>query len=212
MGVAVPALEALERLREGNRRFLSGNQSRDTSMSRIQRLESLAGQRPFAVILGCSDSRVPVETVFDQSFGDLFVIRVAGNIVAPSLVGSIEFAAERFGTRLVVVLGHTHCGAIEATLEELQRPTASQSRNLASIVHRIQPAVEGLLATDLKRDFAALARQAARANVRSSVNHLRHGSDVLEDAQKDGLVIVGAEYALESGVVDVFDGVPSRTR
>ena len=208
MGVAVPALEALERLREGNRRFLSGNQSRDTSMSRIQRLESLAGQRPFAVILGCSDSRVPVETVFDQSFGDLFVIRVAGNIVAPSQIGSIEFAAERFGTRLVVVLGHTHCGAIEATLEELQRPTASQSRNLASIVHRIQPAVEGLLATDLKRDFAALARQAARANVRSSVNHLRHGSDVLEDAQKDGLVIVGAEYALESGVVDFFDGVP----
>ena len=208
MGAAVPALEALERLREGNRRFLSGNQSRDTSMSRIQRLESLAGQRPFAGILGCSDSRVPVETVFDQSFGDLFVIRVAGNIVAPSQIGSIEFAAERFGTRLVVVLGHTHCGAIEATLEELQRPTASQSRNLASIVHRIQPAVEGLLATDLKRDFAALARQAARANVRSSVNHLRHGSDVLEDAQKDGLVIVGAEYALESGVVDFFDGVP----
>ena len=212
MGAAVPALEALERLREGNRRFLSGNQSRDTSMSRIQRLESLAGQRPFAVILGCSDSRVPVETVFDQSFGDLFVIRVAGNIVAPSQIGSIEFAAERFGTRLVVVLGHTHCGAIEATLEELQRPTASQSRNLASIVHRIQPAVEGLLATDLKRDSAALAREAVRANVRISVNHLRHGSDVLEDAQKDGLVIVGAEYALESGVVDFFDGVPSRSR
>jgi carbonic anhydrase len=212
VAAAVPALDALERLREGNRRFLSGNQSRDTSMSRIQRMESLAGQQPFAVILGCSDSRVPVETVFDQGFGDLFVIRVAGNIVAPSQIGSIEFAAERFGTRLVVVLGHTHCGAIEATLEELQRPTASQSRNLHSIVQRIQPAVEGLLATDLKRDFAALARQAVRANVRISANHLRHGSDVLEDAQKDGLVIVGAEYALESGVVDFFDGVPTRSR
>jgi carbonic anhydrase len=211
VGVAVAALEALERLREGNRRFLSGSQSRDTSMSRIQRMESLAGQQPFAVILGCSDSRVPVETVFDQSFGDLFVIRVAGNIVAPSQIGSIEFAAERFGTRLVVVLGHTHCGAVEATLEELQRPTASQSRNLHSIVQRIQPAVEGLLATDLKRDLGALTRQAIRANVRTSVAHLRHGSDVLEElAEKDGLLIVGAEYALESGVVDFFDGVPAR--
>jgi carbonic anhydrase len=197
-------------LREGNHRFLTGNQSRDTSMSRIQRMESLAGQQPFAVILGCSDSRVPVETVFDQSFGDLFVIRVAGNIVAPSQIGSIEFATERFGTRLVVVLGHTHCGAVEATLEELQRPTASQSRNLHSIVQRIQPAVEGLLATDLKRDFNALTRQAIRANVRISVDHLRHGSDVLEElAEKDGLLIVGAEYALESGVVDFFDGVPA---
>jgi carbonic anhydrase len=210
LGVAVSALKALERLREGNHRFLTGNQSRDTSMSRIQRMESLAGQQPFAVILGCSDSRVPVETVFDQSFGDLFVIRVAGNIVAPSQIGSIEFATERFGTRLVVVLGHTHCGAVEATLEELQRPTASQSRNLHSIVQRIQPAVEGLLATDLKRDFNALTRQAIRANVRISVDHLRHGSDVLEElAEKDGLLIVGAEYALESGVVDFFDGVPA---
>jgi carbonic anhydrase len=213
MTVTVSALEALERLREGNQRFLSGNQSRDTSMSRIQRMESLAGQRPFAVILGCSDSRVPVETVFHQSFGDLFVIRVAGNIVAPSQIGSIEFAAERFGTRLVVVLGHTHCGAIEATLEELQRPTASQSRNLRSIVQRIQPAVEGLLATDLKRDVNALARQAVRANVRISVDHLRHGSDVLEElAEKDGLLIVGAEYALESGAVDFFTGVPARSK
>jgi carbonic anhydrase len=211
VAVPVSALEALGRLREGNRRFLSGNQSRDTATSHIQRMESLAGQRPFAVILGCSDSRVPVETVFDQGFGDLFVIRVAGNIVAPSQIGSVEFAAERFGTRLVVVLGHTHCGAIEATLEELQRPTASQSRNLHSIVQRIQPAVEGLLATDLKRDFVALARQAVRANVRISVDHLRHGSDVLEDlAEKDGLLIVGAEYALESGVVDFFAGVPAR--
>jgi carbonic anhydrase len=210
MAVTVSALEALERLREGNQRFLSGNQSRDKSISRMQRMESLAGQRPFAVILGCSDSRVPVETVFDQSFGDLFVIRVAGNIVAPSQIGSIEFAAERFGTRLVVVLGHTHCGAIEATLEELQRPTASQSRNLRSIVQRIQPAVEGLLATDLKRDVDALARQAVRANVRISVDHLRHGSDVLEElAEKDGLLIVGAEYALESGAVDFFTGVPA---
>ena len=205
----VAAREALERLREGNRRFLSGTQSRDTSLSAIQRMQSLAGQQPLAVILGCSDSRVPVETVFDQSFGDLFVIRVAGNIVAPSQIGSIEFAAERFGTRLVVVLGHTHCGAIEATLEELQRPTASQSHNLASIVHRIQPAVEGLLATDLKRDFAALERQAVRANVRISVNQLRHGSLVLEElVDKDGLLIVGAEYALETGAVDFFDGVP----
>jgi carbonic anhydrase len=201
----IPANEALERLRAGNRRFVEGDRDVDT-MSQARLTHFVAGQRPLAVILGCSDSRVPVEIVFDQGFGDLFVIRVAGNVVAPSQIGSVEFAVERLGTRLVVVLGHTRCGAVQATIEDLREAT-SKSWNLNSIVSRIRPSVEGLLSTDLKHDEAALMQQAVRANVRASVNQLRHGSDVLERlARTDGLRIVGAEYALESGVVDFFDG------
>src|SRR5882672_6355899 len=205
----ISAREALARLREGNRRFAAGVRSSDILVSQSRRSELAAGQEPFAIILGCSDSRVPAEIVFDQGLGDLFVIRVAGHIVAPSQVGSVEFAAERFGTRLVVVLGHTECGAILATLEELGRPTEGQSRNLRSIVDRIRPSVEALLATECGDHADALVRKAVRANIRVSADHLRHGSDVLEQSiQKDGLLVVGAEYSLETGVVDFFDGVP----
>ena len=205
----IPARDALERLREGNRRFVSDDRSRDTLTSHARRNALAAGQAPFAIILGCSDSRVPAEIVFDQGLGDLFVIRVAGNIVAPSQVGSVEFAAERFGTRLVVVLGHSQCGVILATLEELRRPATDQSRNLRSIVDRIRPSVEGLLATELGNHPDALVSQAVRANIRASTDHLRHGSEVLEQLiQTAGLVVVGAEYSLESGVVDFFDGAP----
>ena len=205
----ISAPEALERLRQGNRRFVAGLRSLDTLVSQTRRDELLAGQEPFAVILGCSDSRVPVELVFDQGLGDLFVIRVAGNIVAPTQIGSVEFAAERFGTRLVVVLGHTRCGAVEATLADVQQPTGGGSRNLASIVNRIRPAVQGLLETELRHDREALARHAGRANVRVSASALRHGSEVLERCiQRHGLVVVGAEYALETGEVDFFDGLP----
>ena len=205
----ISAREALERLQEGNRRFVSDIRSRDTLVSQMRRSELTMGQEPFAVILGCSDSRVPVEIVFDQGLGDLFVIRVAGNIVAPSQIGSVEFAAERFATRLVVVLGHSQCGAILATLEELRRPKENQSQNLRSIVDRVRPSVEGLLATELSHSPDELIRQAVRANVRASANHLRHGSEVLENLiQKDGLLIVGAEYSLETGSVAFFDGVP----
>jgi carbonic anhydrase len=201
------AREALALLQEGNRRFVSDISNRDANASGVRR-RLAASQEPFAAILGCSDSRVPVEIVFDQGLGDLFVIRVAGNIVAPSLIGSVEFAAEQFGTRLVVVLGHTKCGAIEATLEQLQRPLENQSRNLHSIVDFIRPAVEGLLATDLRRDPHALIHEAVRANIRASVKHLRHGSDIIEQLiQKAGLMVVGAEYSLETGVVDFFDGL-----
>ena len=200
----ISATEALKRLRDGNRRFVGGDRSVDT-MIQARRIEVGDRQEPLAVILGCSDSRVPVEVVFDQGFGDLFVIRVAGNIVAPSQIGSVEFAAERLGTRLVVVLGHTRCGAVLATLEDLQQ-AQSQSWNMNSIVSRIRPSVEGLLATELKHDHAALVTQAVRANVRASVNQLRHGSDVLERLSRvDGLQIVGAEYSLDTGVVDFFD-------
>ena len=201
--------EALERLREGNHRFAMDVRRRDTLTGQMRRRELAAGQEPFAIILGCSDSRVPAEIVFDQGLGDLFVIRVAGNIVAPSQIGSVEFAAERFGTRLVVVLGHTGCGAILATLEELGRPSEGQSRNLRSIVDRIRPSVEALLVAEFRDQADALVRKAVRANIRVSADHLRHGSEVLEKSiQKDGLLVVGAEYSLETGVVDFFDGVP----
>jgi carbonic anhydrase len=203
------AREALERLAEGNRRFVAGLGIVDELSSRHRRAELVAGQQPFAIILGCSDSRVPAEIVFDQGLGDLFVIRVAGNIVAPSQIDSVEFAAERFGTRLVVVLGHSQCGAVLATLEELRRPRDSQSQNLRSIVERIRPSVEGLLATELRTDLDALVSAAVRANVRASANQLRHGSEVLERLiARDGLLVVGAEYSLETGEVDVFDGAP----
>jgi carbonic anhydrase len=204
----INAIDALTRLREGNRRFVTG-QSSTAALSRSAREALVAGQEPFAIILGCSDSRVPAELVFDQSFGDLFVIRVAGNIVAPSQVGSVEFAASRFGTRLVVVMGHSQCGAITATLEELQGLATSQSRNLRSIVERVRPSVETLLNGSRDIDPDALIRGAVRANVRASVNHLRHGSELLERLIPEiGLLVVGAEYSLETGVVDFFENIP----
>lgn len=172
-----------------------------------RRAEVAEGQAPFAIILGCSDSRVPAELIFDQGLGDLFVIRVAGNIVAASQIGSIEFAAERYNTRLVLVVGHSQCGAILATVDELQQESANQSRNLQFIVDRIRPSVEPLLATDLRNNRDALVHEAVRANVRASVSQLRQGSEVLEQLiQTNGLQIVGAEYSLESGVVEFFDG------
>lgn len=202
-----PALEALDRLRDGNRRFVAESRTGHIGASQSRRSELAAGQAPFAIILGCSDSRVPAEIVFDQGLGDLFVIRVAGNIVASSQVGSVEFSAARYGTRLVVVLGHSQCGAILATLEELQQPTDQQSRHLRSIVDRVRPSVQALLATELRHDPDALVRQAVRANIRASVNQLRHGSDVLEQLiERDGLLVVGAEYSLETGVVEFFEG------
>jgi len=203
----IPAAEALDRLRAGNRRFVAGERTADEPLSHQRRAELVAGQEPFAIVFGCSDSRVPAEIVFDQGIGDLFVIRVAGNVVAPSLVGSVEFAAAQFGTRLVVVLGHTRCGAVTATLDELQRPTEGQSKNLRSIVDRVRPAVLPLLDTDLAGDRDALIDRAVRANVIASANQLRHGSEILEELMDDGLSVVGAEYSLETGEVDFFDGV-----
>lgn len=201
------ALEALSRLQDGNRRFVA-NQTNPDSLDHARRRALAAGQEPFAIILGCSDSRVPAELVFDQGFGDLFVIRVAGNIVAPSQVGSVEFAASRFGTRLVVVLGHSGCGAITATLEEITGRATSQSRNLRSIVNRVRPSVETVLTSRRHEDEDALIRDAVRANVRASVNHLQHGSALLEQLSlNDGLMVVGAEYSLETGVVTFLDDV-----
>jgi carbonic anhydrase len=204
---ALPPQIALELLREGNRRFVSGESSLDGSAIVDRREGLVAGQTPFAVILGCSDSRVPPELIFDRGLGDLFVIRVAGNIVKPSAVESVEYAVEHLKTRLVVVLGHTRCGAVRATLEELERPTKEQSPNLGSIVDSIRPSVEPLLGTGSKADLDLVLVEAIRANVRASVGLLRQGSRVLERLiENDGLVVVGAEYSLETGVVDFFDG------
>ncbi|MCB0345738.1 MAG: carbonic anhydrase [Bdellovibrionales bacterium] len=205
----ISAIDALVRLRDGNRRFAEDRPIERELTAKAKRESSLTGQTPFAIILGCSDSRVPAEIVFDQGIGDLFVIRVAGNIVAPSQVGSVEFAAEQFGTRLVVVMGHSNCGAVSATLDALDSPTSTSSPNIRRIVEFVRPSVESLAETDLKKDRAALMRHAVRSNIRASASHLRHGSSILEQLiEKDGLLVVGAEYSLESGIVDFFDGVP----
>jgi carbonic anhydrase len=204
----ISAQEALQRLREGNQRYVEETRSSDTLTGRVRRRAVADSQEPFAVILGCSDSRVPAEIIFDQGLGDLFVIRVAGNIVAPSQIGSVEFAADRFGLRLVVVLGHSNCGAITATLEELNRGSKEQSRHLRSIVDRIRPSVQAFMGTSIANEPAAHIHHAVRANIRMSANHLRHGSDILEQLiENNGLVVVGAEYDLETGVVQFFDGL-----
>ncbi|HEX2873487.1 MAG TPA: carbonic anhydrase [Polyangiaceae bacterium] len=206
----IPAPDALTRLREGNARFVANVRSIDALASLGKRIDPNERQRPVAIILGCADSRAPAEAIFDQGLGELFVIRVAGNIVAPSQIGSVEFAAERFGTQLVVVMGHSHCGAIAATVEQIEA-TAHEgppaSRNLLSITDRIAPAVSPLMHTELTKDRAALLRAATRANVSASASQLRHGSRLLEDLMlKRGLVVVGCEYDLATGVVDFFDG------
>ena len=209
-GDVVSAAEAFARLRKGNDRFVSDLRSLDSLLSHTRKAEfAVQAQRPIAIVLGCSDSRVPAEIVFDQGLGDLFVIRVAGNVVAPSQVGSVEFAASRFGTRLVVVLGHSRCGAVLATLEVLEGAGAAETRGLRSIVERISPVVQPLLGVGRIADRDELIREAVRANVRSSVDRLRRGSALLEQLVTDeGLCIVGAEYSLETGRVDFFESPP----
>ncbi|MDX1503617.1 MAG: carbonic anhydrase, partial [Thermoanaerobaculia bacterium] len=186
-----------------NRRFVAGESSIAAHISPERRNELVSAQEPFAIILGCSDSRVPAELVFNQGLGDLFVVRVAGNIAAPSQIGSIEFAAASFGTRLVVVLGHSRCGAVRATLREIRRPAAPAAGNLSPIIDRIRPAVEGLVAEGL--DGEELVRRAVRANVRTATERLR-GSELLSElGRQDGLLVAGAEYSLTTGLVDFFD-------
>ncbi|MCB1875462.1 MAG: carbonic anhydrase [Chromatiales bacterium] len=213
MSNQVPGLEALQRLKDGNERFASNVRALESLLSHLNRSEPHVGQKPVAIILGCSDSRVPAEAIFDQGLGDLFVIRVAGNIVAPSQIGSVEFAVSRYGTRLVVVLGHTHCGAVTATIDELVRGDDNPSENIRSIVSRVRPAIEPLLSTDLRLKPDELLNACVRANVRMSADRLRHGSAIIEDLiANDGLLVVGAEYSLETARVDFFDGVPREVR
>lgn len=200
------APEAIERLKEGNRRFVSGRRRRG-AVSPNRRMRLTDGQSPFAAILGCSDSRVPAELVFDQGLGDLFVVRVAGNVAAPSQVGSVEFAAGQFGIELVVVLGHTRCGAIEATLKELDHPAGDPSANLGAVLNRIRPAVRSLPGTASDADHDTLVRQAVRANVLAQVAVLAQGSEILGQRIEAGrLTVVGAEYDLVTGEVEFLDG------
>jgi carbonic anhydrase len=195
---------ALQRLKEGNARF-RGNTTKSSPTQWSEELARVA-QRPFAIILACSDSRTPVEIVFDQGFGDLFVVRVAGNIVAPSIVGSIEFAASQFGSRLVVVMGHTRCGAIGATVRAIETGMGHASKNIRAITDRIAPHIEGLVQAG---GGDGMVREAIRANVQASVDHLRHGSRILEDLViAERLAVVGAEYELETGTVHFFEDVP----
>jgi len=202
----ITASEAIKRLKEGNQRFVSGVRSIDTIVKQIQRADFVEGQAPFAIILGCSDSRVPAEIIFDQGLGDLFVIRVAGNIVAPSQVGSVEFAAELFGTQLVVVLGHSMCGAVKAAIDELERPSDKKSSNVLSIVNRIRPTVEPLFETELRNDPVKLLESSIHANILAATSHLMHGSQMLENLVEQGaLKIIGAEYSLETGHVSFFE-------
>ena len=206
MSGRVPAGQALARLREGNARFAADARGSGRLITAARRAKLTAAQEPFAIVLGCSDSRVPVELVFNQGPGDLFVIRVAGNIVAPSLIGSVEFAAERFGTRLVVVLGHSSCGAIAATIEELHRPSANQSPNLRAIVDRIRPGVEQVVARHGAERGPAVEHAAMAANVGASVAQLRHGSAIIEGLiAREGLIVTGAWYSLETGKVEFLD-------
>ena len=204
----ISAREALQALQEGNRRF-AADRPRDGGDTTERRRALALEQAPFAIILGCSDARVPAEIVFDQGLGDLFVIRVAGNIVAPSQVGSVEFAAEAFGTRLVVVLGHSNCGAIHATLQQLARPVARAVAQPELDRGPDPPGGRGPARCALRRAGHLLETQAVRANIRMSADHLRHGSEVLEELiRKQGLLVVGAEYSLETGIVEFFDGMP----
>lgn len=202
----VSAGDALSRLCDGNARFVEGDRCIDTYLSHTKLDGHLQGQSPYAVVLGCSDSRVPVEIIFDVGVGDLFVIRVAGNIVAPSLIGSVELAAEKFGARLVVVLGHTGCGAVEATIDALQQPHEDRSMHINSIVEYIRPSVEQLLGSGEEFTRDRLMKEAIRQNVRTTVDRLRHGSETLEQLiLEEGLRVVGAEYSLETGAVEFFD-------
>ena len=201
----ITAPEALQRLRDGHQRFVSNNRGRHATPDRAQRAALANGQHPFAIILGCSDSRVPPEIVFDQGLGELFVVRVAGNIAAPAQIGSVEFAARHFDTRLVVVLGHSRCGAVLATLKHLETSADERSPHLQSIVECVRPSVEGLLKSDVARDRAALVQDAVRANIRASVTRLRRSAILADLAEADGLVVVGAEYSLDTGSVEFLD-------
>lgn len=198
--------QALQRLKEGNQRFVAGVSMEDRRYGPPGTLGVVQQQEPIAIVLGCSDARVPAEMVFDQGLGDLFVIRVAGNVVAPSQVDSVEFAASQFGTRLVVVLGHTQCGAVLATIDEMRRAEAERSQALRSIVDRVRPAIESLISETDGDDPEDLIARAVRANILASVGHLRQGSEGIRRLiAEEGLQIVGAEYSLQTGIVEFLE-------
>ena len=205
----IPAREALQRLVEGNERFTSDDRGPGMLTTQAARQDLTQGQKPFAIILGCSDSRAPAELIFDQGLGELFVIRVAGNIAASSQIGSVEFAAGHLGTRLVVVLGHSSCGAVSGALQALKAPGGQVSPGLGSILDRVRPAIEDLASGELADDPEALMIEAVKANVRHAVEQLRKGSELVEELiRDDGLRVVGGVYSLATGKVEFLDELP----
>jgi len=205
----ISGLKALEKLQEGNRRFVEGATGGRAPVNAPRPEQDVENQAPFAILLGCSDSRVPTEPIFDQGFGQLFVARVAGNVITPAQAGSIELGVERLGVKLIVVLGHSHCGAIQMALDDLEGKTVVTSPNLRSILDCIQPSIKALLAARPEQDRETFLAEAARSNVRASVARLRQVSPLLRrQIETNGLLVVGAIYSLESGIVDFFDGLP----
>lgn len=206
MDMRADSIQVIEDLKAGNQRFLSGT-STQTSQSSLKKLKEFAskGQFPKAIVLCCSDSRAPVEMIFDQDIGDLFVIRVAGNIIAPSLVGSIEFAASLYGTNVVLVMGHTQCGAVTATLNHIENPQTISSENIHDIVSRIKPHIFTIsqmheISHDHKLELAV------EANVLASVSQLSHSSRLIEALVDEGsMKILGAVLDLNSGKVEFLE-------
>lgn len=205
--------ECLQRLIEGNERYVSNIRGEEAVLSHFRRAELATLQQPFAVVLGCSDSRVPAELVFDQGLGELFVIRVAGNIVAPSQLASVEFAAQAFGCGLVVVLGHSQCGAVGATLDDLSPDGTDAPSTLNSIISRIRPVVVSLVELGNALPRETLMRAAVRANIRASVDAIQHGTPLLESMAVAGqLLVVGAEYDLITGKVEMLQPLRQRAQ
>lgn len=203
----VSADEALTMLEDGNARFVGGERCGDSYQRHTKLEDHLDDQSPFAIVLGCADSRVPVEIIFDVGLGDLFVIRVAGNVVTPALIGSVELAAEKLGPRLVVVLGHSGCGAVDIALSTLESNDVKTSGYVNAILERIRPAIEPLVGNAEGLNRNELMARSVRANVQAGVESLRHGSETLEHLiREEGLLVVGAEYSLETGVVHFFEG------
>lgn len=197
----VSLAEALARLKDGNQRFVAGNLQHPHQTAK-RRVELATRQRPFAIVLGCADSRTSPEVVFDQGLGDLFVLRVAGNVLNDETVGSIEYAVEHLGTQLIVVLGHERCGAIKAARETLAAKVRAPG-HIQSLVKAIQPAVEATPGAD--------AEATAKANVLNVAQALRNSDPVLKEKIAAGtLSVAGAHYDLDTGVVEFFKDEQAR--
>lgn len=208
MTMKLDASEAIQILKDGNKRFLAGQSIQTPGLS-LKKLKNFAenGQIPKAIILCCSDSRAPVEMLFDQDIGDLFVIRVAGNVVAPSLVGSVEFAASTFGTNLVVVMGHTQCGAVKATLDHIEGVHTIASENIHDIVSRIKPHIFPISQIH-DATYQEKLTQAVLTNIIASVGQLSHSSRLIEGLVSNGsMQIVGALLDLYTGEVNFLENI-----
>lgn len=188
------ANQAIARLEQGNRRCIDGQSLHAHDLAKW-RERFLVKQKPFATVLGCSDSRVPPELLFDQGFGDLFVIRVAGNIVDPDVIGSIQYAVEHLDNKLLVVLGHQNCGAVTAALAP-PGETKNEPPELQKLLNRIRPAVKSV---DRTKDRKSLIAAAVEANVRASVKQLRQVPSIATAIEKHNVAIVGAVHYIDSG-------------